>query len=329
MVRIMEGIWRQARQNDRLIILPEGEEERTIEAATIIAREKLARLILLGSPVRIKNTAFTHNLDLGEITIIDHHNHPRKKEYQEQYFQLRRHKGLSQADANQCLENPLYYGCMMLRNGEAAGLVGGALNTTAETVRAGLHVVGLQEGNSTLSSFFLMIVPDCPYGSNGVFLYADAAVVPDPSPRQLCNITLSTAKNARLLLKTEPLVALLSFSTKGSAAHPEIEKITKALTLIKEKDPTLIVDGELQADAALVPEVGRKKAPESPVAGKANVLIFPDLNAGNIGYKLTQRLAKAEAYGPILQGLAKPVNDLSRGCSAMDIVNVVAITATQ
>lgn len=329
MIKIMEEIWQQARQNNRLIILPEGEEERIIEAAAIITREKLARIILLGFSDRIQNTASIHHLDLREVTIIEPRNHPRKKEYQEQYFELRKHKNITREQACQCLEDPLYYGCMMLRNGEADGLVGGALNTTAETVRAGLHIIGLQEGNSTLSSFFLMIVPDCPYGNNGVFLYADAAVVPAPSPKQLCNITLSTAKNARLLLKTEPVVALLSFSTKGSAEHPEIEKIKKALSLIKEEEPALVVDGELQADAALVPEVGQKKAPGSLVAGKANVLIFPDLNAGNIGYKLTQRLAKAEAYGPIFQGLAKPINDLSRGCSARDIVNVVAITATQ
>ncbi len=328
-MNVVEDIRRRARQNNRQIILAEGEEERTIEAAEIIHREKIARTILVGNIEVIKSKAQRLKVDLSGINLVDQRQHPRRQEYIEQYFQLRKHKGITTEEAAKQMDNPLYYGCMMLRNGEGDGVVGGALNTTAETARASLHCVGLAEGNSTLSSFFLMIVPDCPYGANGVFMYADCGVVPDPSPRQLCNITLATAKNTKALLGIEPIVALLAFSTKGSAQHQVLEKITKALELVKEKDPLLLVDGELQGDAALVPEVGEKKAPGSKVAGKANVLIFPDLNSGNICYKLTQRLAKAEAYGPIFQGLAKPVNDLSRGCSAMDIVNVTAITATQ
>lgn len=328
-MNIVEEIKARAYRNNRTIILPEGEEERTIEAATIILREKIARLILLGDINTIKAKATERKVDLSGVTLIDHRQHSRRQEFIEQYFQLRKFKGITLDDAAHTMDKSLYYGCMMLRSGLADGLVGGALNTTAETARAALQIVGLSEGNSTLSSFFLMIVPNCVHGANGVFVYADCGVVPDPSPKQLCNIALATAKNTRLLLNIEPIVALLSFSTKGSAQHQMVEKIIKALNLVKEKDPNLMIDGELQVDAALVPEVAIKKAPGSQVGGKANVLIFPDLNAGNIAYKLTQRLAKADAYGPIFQGLAKPVNDLSRGCSVMDIVNVTAITAIQ
>ena len=281
----------------------------------------------MGREAEIKNLA--GDLDISKAKIVDPETSPDFNRYAEALYEIRKDKGMTPEKAREILKDELYWGVMMVKMGDADGMVAGAIHSTAETLRPALQILKTAPGTKLVSAFFVMVVPDCEYGSNGTFIYADSGLVENPDAEQLSEIAVSSAKTFRNLIQDEPVVAMLSYSTYGSADSELVRKVREATKLAKEKAPDLLIDGELQADAALVPSVGQFKAKGSPVAGKANVLIFPDLNCGNIAYKLTQRLAKAEAYGPITQGIAKPVNDLSRGCSAEDIVGVVAITAVQ
>ena len=327
---ILEKMTERAKLNPRRIVLPEGDEPRTLEAANIILKEKIARLILIGDPEVINRMAVEKGYSyIREAVIVNPLTDPKMGEYANLLYELRKAKGMTPEEAAKKAQDPLYLGCLMIKNGDADGELAGARGTTADTIRPAFQILKTKPGVKIVSGAFLMLTPAKQLGEDGMLFFADCAVNPCPNAEELAQIAISTAETARVLGGYEPRVAMLSFSTKGSAKHELIDKVTEATRIAKELAPDLNLDGELQADAALIEAVGAKKAPGSPVAGKANVLVFPDLQAGNIGYKLVERFSGADAIGPILQGIAAPVNDLSRGCKVQDIVQMVVITANQ
>ncbi|MBI9053103.1 MAG: phosphate acetyltransferase [Bacteroidales bacterium] len=329
-MNLIDQIKESAKKQSMKIVLPESTEERTLQAADIIIEENIAQVILTGNSEEIKKEAARLNLkNIDKATIIDPVNHEKKDEYIDLMVELRKKKGLKREDAAKLVENPLYLATIMIKNGDADGEVAGAENSTGDVLRPAFQYVKTKPGFSVVSGAFLMILKDKQFGEDGLMVFADCAVHPNPTDKELAEIAVATGETTRAIAGIEPRIAMLSFSTKGSAKHEMVDKVVSATKIAKEMDPSLKIDGELQADAAIIEAIGQKKAPGSEIAGKANVLVFPTLETGNIAYKLVQRLAGAEAVGPVLQGMAAPINDLSRGCSVSDIVNLVAITANQ
>ena len=328
MSSFIEKIKERAKQDKKTIVLPESMDRRTFEAAAQVLKEDIANLIIIGTEEEIAKNS--EGLDISKAKIINPFTYEKTEDYLNLFVELRKNKGLTYEDAKKtALGDYMYYACLMVKAGDADGVVSGACHSTANTLRPSLQIIKTKPGVKLVSSFFVMVVPNCEYGENGVFVFADCGLEQNPDSEKLAAIAQCAAESFELLVEKEPRVALLSHSSMGSAKHADVDKVVEAVRIAKENAPKLKLDGELQLDAAIVPSVGASKAPNSPVAGKANVLVFPDLDAGNIGYKLVQRLAKAEAYGPVTQGIAMPINDLSRGCSAEDIVGVVAITCVQ
>jgi len=329
-MNLLDNIKESAQKHHKRIVLPESLEERTLKAADIILNEKIAQVILTGNPNEIKAEAAKHQLkNLDKAIIVDPKDHEKKDQYIDLLVELRKKKGLTRDEAAKLVEDPLYLATLMIKNGDADGEVAGAENATGDVLRPAFQIVKTKPGISVVSGAFLMILKDKEFGENGLLVFADCAVHPNPTDKELAEIAVATGATTRAIAGFEPRIAMLSFSTKGSAKHEMVDKVVNATKMAKEMDPSLKIDGELQADAAIIEAIGQKKAPDSEIAGKANVLVFPSLETGNIAYKLVQRLAHAEAVGPVLQGMAAPINDLSRGCSVSDIVNLVAITANQ
>ena len=325
----IEEIKERARKEIKTIVLPEATDIRILEAAQIVKEEGYAKVILIGEEEKVRGLAKEKNIDLEGTELIDPAKSEKIEAYSKELYELRKAKGMTEEQANKLVLDPVYYGMMMVKLGDADGLVSGAAHSTSDTLRPALQILKTAPGTKLVSAFFIMVVPNCEYGENGTFIFADSGLNEEPNSEALSEIAISSSKSFEQLVGKQAKVAMLSYSTKGSAHSASTEKVVEATKLVKEKAPELLVDGELQLDAAIIPEVASSKAPGSQVAGNANVLVFPDLGAGNIGYKLVQRLAKAEAYGPLCQGIGKPVNDLSRGCSALDVAGVVAITAIQ
>lgn len=326
-MNFLKQITERARADRQTIVLPEGTDMRSIKAASIVQREGIANVILVGNADEIRKLA--GDLDISGVQIVDPLNFDRMEDYVNKFYEIRKSKGITIEQAGETMKDCLYFGVMMVKMGDADGMVSGACHSTADTLRPALQIVKTAPGTKLVSGFFVMDMPTPEFGENGTFIFADCGLVENPNAEELSEIAVESAKTFRALVGAEPRVAMLSYSTYGSAKSELTEKVIKATKLAKEKAPDIMIDGEMQLDAAIIPEIAKSKAPTSPVAGKANVLIFPDLNAGNIGYKLTQRLGKAEAYGVVTQGMAMPINDLSRGCVAEDIVGVVAMTAVQ
>ena len=326
----IEDVKAKAKARMKIIVLPEAEDKRTLEAAQQIKKEGFANLILLGNKETVEKDARNYGFDVSGIEVVDPKTSPSLDDYVATLVELRKSKGMTEEEARKLLtESNTYFAVMMVKKGDADGLVSGACHSTADTLRPSLQILKTKPGTKLVSAFFVIVVPDGSYGENGTFVFSDCGLNQNPTAEELAAIAESSAESFRFLVGKEPKVAMLSYSTMGSAKHDDVTKVQEATRIAKENNPDLLLDGELQLDAALVESVASLKAPNSKVAGHANTLIFPNLDAGNIGYKLVQRLAKAEAYGPMTQGIARPVNDLSRGCSAEDIVGVVAITAVQ